>query len=129
MPAAYIAMLNHPAFDKVNYKSIRFACGGGAPLAKETLHEWERRTGVPALEGYGMTEGAPTCNNPLFGERRVLSVGKPVYGIELEIVDVETGTIEMNDGEHGEIRVRGGHIASGYLNNFCLLYTSDAADE
>ena len=136
VPAAYIAMLNHPAFDKVNYKSIRFACGGGAPLAKETLHEWERRTGVPALEGYGMTEGAPTCNNPFSGERRVLSIGKPVYGIELEIVDVATGTIEMNDGEHGEIRVRGSHIAGGYFNNVEAtssafrenwLYTGDIA--
>ena len=91
VPAAYTAMLNHPDFDQTDFSSLRFACGGGAQLAKETLENWERRTGVPALEGYGMTEGAPTCNNPLIGERKTLSVGKPVFGIELEVVDLKSG--------------------------------------
>ena len=117
VPAAYTAMLNHPDFDKTNFASLRFSCGGGAPLAKETLNEWEQRTGVPALEGYGMTEGAPTCNNPFIGERRILSVGKPVFGIELQIVDVKSGDKELEIGELGEIRVKGNHIAKEYFNN------------
>ena len=116
-PTAYTAMLNHPEFDQTDFSSLKFACGGGGPLADETLKSWENRTGVPALEGYGMTEGAPTCNNPYVGERRVFSVGKPVAGIDLEIVDVETGKILMPAGEPGEIRVRGAHIADGYHNN------------
>ena len=117
VPAAYTAMLNHPKFDQTDFSSLRFACGGGAPLAKETLENWERRTGIPALEGYGMTEGAPTCNNPLIGERRTLSVGKPVFGIELEVVDLKSGDKILETGEPGEIRVRGTHIATEYFNN------------
>ena len=44
-------------------------------------------------------------------------MGKPVFGIEVEIVDLETGTINLSNGETGEIRVRGNHIAGGYFNN------------
>ena len=135
-PSSYIAMLNHPEFSKTDFNNLRFFCGGGAPLASETLKEWEDITGVPVLEGYGMTEGAPTCNNPLNGTRKLLSVGKPVLGIELEIVDIETGKKLMPPKEPGEIRVRGSHITVGYLDNIeetnntfrnGWLYTGDIA--
>ena len=63
-------------------------------------------------------------------------MGKPVFGIEVEIVDLETGTVKLNNGETGEIRVRGNHIACGYFNNEeetssafreSWLYTGDIA--
>ncbi len=117
VPTAYAALLGHPGFNTVNFSSVKFAGSGGAPLADKIKTEWEDRTGVPALEGYGMTEGAPTCNNPLIGRRKSYSAGMPVACTDFRIVDVETGMKEMPIGKSGEITVKGPHIADKYYNN------------
>lgn len=114
---AYSALMKHPDFDKVDFSGVKFVAGGGAPLAVKTREEWESRTGVPALEGYGMTEGAPFCSNSYKKPGRAMSAGRPLDGVEFQIVDVETGTKEMPLGESGEVRVRGPHITKGYYNN------------
>lgn len=117
VPTTYNAMLGHPDFDKVDFSHVKFCGTGGAPLADKIKTEWESRTGVPALEGYGMTEGAPTCNNPLVGQRKSYSAGLPVAYTQFKIMDLETGTREMPTGERGEICVKGPHIAESYYNN------------
>jgi long-chain acyl-CoA synthetase len=117
VPTAYNAMLGHPDFDKVDFSRVKFCGTGGAALADKIKVEWESRTGVPALEGYGMTEGAPTCNNPLVGQRKSYSAGLPVACTEFRITDLEDGISEMPTGERGEICVRGPHIAESYYNN------------
>ncbi len=117
VPTAYTALLAHPACKETDFSSLKFAGGGGAPLSEENLNEWQTVAGVPALEGYGMTEGAPTCTNGINLERKPLSVGRPVFGVQLQIIDVETGSTEMPVGEPGEIRVRGHHVVSTYFNN------------
>ena len=117
VPTAYTALLAHPKCRQTDFSSLKFAGGGGAPLSAENLREWQKVTGAPALEGYGMTEGAPTCTNGINIDRKPRSVGQPVFGIELEIVDTQTGTQEMGVGEPGEIRVQGYHVVSTYFNN------------
>ena len=117
VPTAYVALLNYPDFDKINFSEVRYAAGGGAPLSGAVKTEWETRTGVPALEGYGMTEGAPTCNTPFLGNRKNYSAGLPVACTDFRIVDLETGSKELSTGERGEIIVKGPHIANGYINN------------
>lgn len=117
VPTTYNAMLGHPDFDKTDFSSVKFCGTGGAPLAHKIKAEWESRTGVPALEGYGMTEGAPTCNNPLVGERKSYSAGLPVACTEFRITSLEDGVTEMPTGERGEICVKGPHIAESYFNN------------
>jgi len=117
VPTAYTAMLSHPSCRETDFSSLKFAGGGGAPLSEENLKEWQAVAGVPALEGYGMTEGAPTCTNGINLERKPLSVGQPVFGVDLQIMDVETGDTEMPIGEPGEIRVKGRHVVSTYFNN------------
>ncbi len=114
---AYSALMKHPEFDNIDFSNVKYCAGGGAPLAVKTREEWESRTGVPALEGYGMTEGAPHCSNSFRKPGKDLSAGQPLEGVEFQIVDVETGTKEMPTGESGEIRVKGPHITKGYLNN------------
>lgn len=117
VPTAYAAMLGHPDFDKVNFSEIKFCGSGGAPLSDKIKREWENRTGVPALEGYGMTEGAPTCNNPLVGQRKSYSAGRPVACTDFKIVDVKDGSKQMPTGKSGEIIVKGPHIADSYFND------------
>ena len=117
VPTAYAAMLGHPNFNTVDFSAVKFSGSGGAPLADKIKTEWESKTKVPALEGYGMTEGAPTCNNPLIGHRKSYSAGLPVACTDFRIVDIETGLLEMPTGESGEITVKGPHIAECYFNN------------
>ncbi len=117
VPTAYAALLSHPCFDTVDFSAVKFSGSGGAPLAEQVKTEWEKRTGIPALEGYGMTEGAPTCNNPLIGFRKSHSAGRPVSCTDFRIVDVKNGRTEMPIGEKGEIIVRGPHIADKYYND------------
>ena len=117
VPTAYAALLSHPSFDTVDFSAVKFSGSGGAPLAEQVKTEWEKRTGIPALEGYGMTEGAPTCNNPLIGLRKSYSAGRPVSCTDFRIVDVKNSQTEMPIGEIGEITVRGPHIADKYYND------------
>jgi long-chain acyl-CoA synthetase len=117
VPTAYAAMLGYPGLDDIDFSAVKYCGSGGAALADKIKTEWQTRTGVPALEGYGMTEGAPTCNNPYVGQRKSYSAGQPVACLDFRIVDLETGTKEMPIGESGEITVKGPHIADEYFNN------------
>jgi long-chain acyl-CoA synthetase len=113
----YMGLLASPVFDSADLSQMRYCLSGGAPCPEDLHHEWLRRTGQPLLEGWGMSEGAPFCLNPLDGQRKLLSVGNPVPGTEIEIVDLETGTEILPLGESGEVRARGPQNMLGYRNN------------
>ncbi|MFQ5348258.1 MAG: AMP-binding protein, partial [Rhodothalassiaceae bacterium] len=94
-------------------RSLRLCFSGAAPLAKETRERWQELTGCPIYEGYGLTEG--TCvitSSPLNAESRPGSVGVPIPGTEIRIVD-EAGR-DLPPGEPGEIIVRGPQVMRGY---------------
>ena len=100
---------------EVDLSAARFAVSGGAPLPTEVLHRFEARYGIPIYEGYGLTEASPVLTeNPPLGHRKVGSVGPPLPGVELRVVD-GTGK-EVATGEIGEIVARGANIMQGYLN-------------
>ena len=94
--------------------SLRFGACGAAPASDVLLARFETRYGFPLIEGYGLSEGTcvSTCN-PVHGPRRAGSVGLPLIGQEIRIVD-DNGT-ELADGEDGEVIVRGPNIMRGYL--------------
>lgn len=99
----------------VDLSAVRFAISGGAPLPLEILRRFEERYGIAIYEGYGLTEAAPVLTeNPLFGPRKVGSVGRALPGIELKVVDGEGR--EIPAGTVGEIIARGPNIMVGYLN-------------
>ena len=94
-------------------RSLRLCFSGAAPLAKETRERWRDLTGCPIYEGYGLTEG--TCvitSSPLHAEAKPGSVGVPIPGTEIRIVDDEGR--DLPPGEAGEIVVRGPQIMRGY---------------
>src|SRR5690606_8281084 len=74
---------------------------------------FQRTFGHTLLERYGMTETGMNLSNPLDGERRVGSVGLPLPGVEVRIVDPENGN-QLPDGEVGEVQIRGPHVCRGY---------------
>jgi long-chain acyl-CoA synthetase len=114
VPTMYHALANA---DTSGYdtSSLRIASSGGAAIPEQVLRAFEQKYGIPILEGYGLSESASTATvNPSPDERRVLSIGKPIWGIELRIVD-ENDQALPNGPEHiGEIVLRGHNVTKGY---------------
>ena len=115
VPAMYVAVLNHPDLDRYDLSSVRVGVSGGAAIPAEVLDAFERRFGVVILEGYGMSETAATTTfNPSADERRVYSIGKPIWGVEVEIRD-DAGHVLPPGRDHvGELVVRGVNVMRGY---------------
>ncbi len=116
-PTMFIGLLADEGFKKLQFPHLRCSYSGSAALAEETLRQWERVSGAPVLEGYGQTETAGGVTfNPLNGVRKPGSVGIAVAEAEIQIVDVETGTRILPQGEAGEVCVRGPQNMRGYRN-------------
>jgi malonyl-CoA/methylmalonyl-CoA synthetase len=91
---------------------LRLMVSGSAALPVTVLERWQAATGHVLLERYGMTEFGMALSNPLHGERRAGTVGVPLPGVEVRLVD-ERGA-RVRDGEPGEIEVRGPGVFRGY---------------
>jgi long-chain acyl-CoA synthetase len=116
-PTIYNGLVSHPKFQDTDYSSLVGAFSGAAPLSLTTLNTWERVTGVPISEGYGLTEStAVLCFNPLRGIRKPGSVGLPLPDTEVQVVDAEDGTTVLGINMVGEIRARGPQMMAGYRN-------------
>ena len=112
VPTYYTRLLADRRFNKEIGGHMRLFISGSAPLLVETSDEFFDRTGQRILERYGMTETGMSCSNPLRGERRAGSVGPPLPGVEVRIVD-EDGT-ELSRGAIGSLEVKGDHVFKGY---------------
>ncbi|MGH7003088.1 MAG: AMP-binding protein, partial [Alphaproteobacteria bacterium] len=116
-PTIYTSLLNFEGFARADLSSIYYSVSGSAALPATVLEQWEARVGTPVVEGYGQSEGGPVLTyNPLNGVRKPGSVGVPVPGTEVQIVDLEGGERVLPTGEQGEIRARGPQIMAGYRN-------------
>ena len=113
VPTFYTRLLDDPAFTGELTRHMRLFVSGSAPLLAETHIQFENRTGHRILERYGMTETNMNTSNPYDGERRAGTVGFPLPGVDLRIVDAETGAA-LPQGEIGIIEVRGPNVFSGY---------------
>ncbi len=112
VPTYYVRLLLDPAFGSETSRNIRLFVSGSAPLLKETFDEFKSRTGHTILERYGMTEGGMFTSNPYEGERRGGTVGFPLPGTELRIVDARGAAVKP--GVVGNIQVRGANVFVGY---------------
>jgi len=116
-PTIFHGLMSYDGFKKADLSSLRVAYSGSAPLPEETLQRWEETTGCPILEGYGQSEAGPVVSVVQEGTPMIVgSVGKPLIGTVIQIVDVETGLIIMDTGEQGEIRLKGPQVMSSYRN-------------
>ena len=120
VPALFIALLNHPKVKSrsVDFSSIRACFSGAAPLMAATKTQFEELTGGRIVEGYSLTEAMMACVvNPLNGINKVGSVGVPLPDVEVAVVDAESGTKFLPNGETGEIIVRAPQLMAGYFHN------------
>ncbi|MEO9324368.1 AMP-binding protein [Nocardioides sp. C4-1] len=94
---------------------VRVVLSGSAPVAPEVVEEFAARTGVAVHQGYGLTEAAPVVTSTLCSEHPdPASVGAPLGGIDLRLVDDSGAEIDAAAGDPGEIQVRGANLFSGY---------------
>jgi len=116
VPTLYTAINNHPDVAKYDLGSVKLCLSGSAPLPVEVAETFERLTGGRLVEGYGMTELSPVATaNPLFGKRKVGSIGLPLPDTDVKIVDLESGA-PLATGAEGELAVKGPQVMLGYWN-------------
>lgn len=96
-------------------KNLRVCLSGGAALPVQVLKDFEAKFNVPLLEGYGMSEGSPVVTfNQLDVGCKPGSIGTPVWGVEVKLVDADGN--EVPTGEKGELWYRGHNVMKGYYN-------------
>ena len=109
------ALMNHPKFSATNFSTLKVTVGGGMAVQRPVAERWQKLTGCPLTEGYGMTETAPvTCVNPIDGTGRLGSIGLPVPSTDMKIIDEEGREVAI--GEIGELLVKGPQVMKGYYN-------------
>jgi len=115
VPTMYQALLDCPRIEKTNFSSMRSCVSGGAPLSVELKKKFEAKTGAKVVEGYGLTEssGVVSCN-PYDGLNKAGSIGQPVPGTLVRLVDKEDPTKEVAEGEAGELIFAGPQVMKGY---------------
>jgi long-chain acyl-CoA synthetase len=113
VPTMLVYLLNYPDADRFDTSSMRSWGAGAAPLPLEIVEPFERKFGGRILEGYGLTEASPVVSAHRFsGVRKLGSVGQPIPGVEVAILDDDDRV--LGRGEVGEVGVRGPNVMQGY---------------
>ena len=111
-----LAAVLHTANAPTGPTSLRYIICGAAPLSRELLEAFESRFDIRILEGYGLTESTCVSSlNPYYGVRKPGSIGLPMRGQQMKIAAPDGSPVE--DGELGEIVVKGPNVMAGYLHN------------
>ncbi len=115
VPSMFSVLLRLPPAADARLSPLRFCISGGAAMPQQVMEQFEDRFGIPIYEGDGPTECSPvTAVNPIGGRRKPRTIGLPIPGVEMRILD-EQGR-EQPDGEIGEICVRAPSVMKGYWN-------------
>jgi long-chain acyl-CoA synthetase len=118
VPTMYIALLNHPAVDQYDLSSLRVGISGGAAIPAEVLDEFEQKFGIVILEGYGLSETASTATfNFSVDDRRIYSVGKPIWGVDVQVWDERRVPLPAGREHVGELVIRGVNTMNCYHDN------------
>lgn len=115
VPRMYVTINNFPGVRKYGIESINACISGSDPLPIEVQEAFEKLTRGRLVEGYGLTEASPvTHGNPLYGMRKVGSIGIPFPSTEARVVGLRRNQKVMPTGQIGELAVRGPQIMMGY---------------
>jgi malonyl-CoA/methylmalonyl-CoA synthetase len=112
VPTFYTRLLALPEFGAADCRTMRLFVSGSAPLLPETFEQFRARTGFTILERYGMSETGMNTSNPLAGERIAGTVGPPLPGVSVRVVDGEGQPCAA--GNVGGIEVKGPNVFAGY---------------
>jgi long-chain acyl-CoA synthetase len=107
------ALLNNPDFAKLDFSHLKLALGGGMAVQKTVAERWKQVTGTVLIEGYGLTETAPSATaNPLTITEYTGAIGVPMSSTEVELRDDSGHSVPL--GQPGEICIRGPQVMKGY---------------
>jgi long-chain acyl-CoA synthetase len=111
----YNALLNHPDFAKLDFSGLKMANGGGMAVQQTVNDKWLKVTGIPIIEGYGLSETSPTATcNRADGTEFTATIGLPVPSTDIAILDDDGKEVPL--GQPGEIAIRGPQVMAGYWN-------------
>ena len=114
VPSMYTIINHAPNVRSYGLSSMKACISGAAPLPVEVQEAFEKLTKCRLVEGYGLTEASPvTHSNPLYGLRKVGSIGVPLPNTDARIVDIISGE-QLPAGQIGELVVRGPQVMRGY---------------
>jgi len=109
------ALAENPDFQKLDFASLRLANGGGMAVQKAVAEKWLKLTGVPIIEGYGLSETSPVAtSNPITSTEYNGTIGLPFPNTEIAILDDAGQPVPL--GQPGEIAIRGPQVMAGYWN-------------
>lgn len=109
----FVALMAHPQFKKVDFSRLKGTNSGSTALVSAVAERWKSMTGCTVVEGYGLTETSPVvCANPHGEHSRLGTVGLPVPGTTLKVIDDEGNALPL--GERGELCVKGPQVMKGY---------------
>ncbi|MES2355730.1 MAG: long-chain-fatty-acid--CoA ligase [Pseudomonadota bacterium] len=123
------ALLNHPDFAKIDFSTLRLVAAGGMAMQAAVAERWQKATGVPIIEGYGLTETSPVATSNLLNITKYTnSIGLPLPSTVITIRD-DNGNI-LPTGQIGEICIAGPQVMKGYWKRpeeTATVMTSDGA--
>jgi len=111
----YNALLGHPRFAQLDFSGLKLGVAGGMALHASVAERWQRVTGRPLVEGYGLTEASPVVACNPFDAPQLGTVGVPLPSTEVSIREIESDR-EVALGQPGELCVRGPQVMRGYWN-------------
>jgi long-chain acyl-CoA synthetase len=113
VPTLYVYMLMHPNPEKYDLSSMKYWISGSAPLTLETWQRFKEKFGAEIIEGWGLTEaGANNSANPFEGQKKIKSIGLPMQGTQMKVIDDHAN--ELPPGQQGEILISGPMLMKGY---------------
>jgi malonyl-CoA/methylmalonyl-CoA synthetase len=128
VPTHYTRLLQEPGLNRASTARMRLFVSGSAPLLAETHEEFSRRTGHQILERYGMTETLMNTSNPYDGARVPGSVGPPLPGVAVRVINAGTGAVETAPETVGTLEIKGPNVFSGYWQDELKTRSEFSAD-
>lgn len=116
VPTLFVGLNHFPDVERFDLSSLRFAASGAAPLAPEIQTKFQQLTGCEMVEAYGATETAPVATMDPIGRPKPHTVGVPMPDTQVCIVDISDSSVEMPQGESGEVLIKGPQVMKGYWN-------------
>ncbi len=113
VPTIHRRLIEAAKADRFDLSKLRLITSGSDRLPEDVFTGFQKTFGTTLLERYGMTETGMNCSNPLYGERRIGSVGLPLPGVEVRVWNPETG-VPLTEGQVGEVQLRGPNVFKGY---------------
>lgn len=111
----YNALNNEDWFKETPPRKLKMAVAGGMSLHSQVAEDFKKITGIPIVEGYGLTETSPVVSFNPFEKQKPNSIGKPIANTEIKLVD-DKG-VEVPNGQPGELIVKGPQVMQGYWKN------------